>query len=126
MRGFRETREELEKISDEKAVADDQKSHTLEEMSNLVRVLNSKIADKKTVLAPLLRGFLSILIHFVHFVHSYSFQLIFKELRPLRVHYQESLPEYESKKSEYDAQVEMIDNSITSVTQVTISENSKR
>lgn len=55
--GFRETREELEKISDEKALADDQKSHTLEDMSNLVRVLNSKIAEKKNILAPLLRGY---------------------------------------------------------------------
>ena len=56
VRGFRETREELEKISDEKATTDDQKSHTLEEMSNLVRVLNSRIAEKKNLLAPLLRG----------------------------------------------------------------------
>lgn len=56
VRGFRETREVLERISDEKANADEEKGRTLEEMSNLVRVLNSKIAEKKDKLAPLLRG----------------------------------------------------------------------
>lgn len=58
VRGFRETRELLEKISDEKANTDEEKGRTLEEMSNLVRVLNSKIAEKKDKLAPLLRGIL--------------------------------------------------------------------
>lgn len=57
VRGFRETREILEKVSDEKATTDEEKGRTLEEMSNLVRILNSKIADKKEILAPLLRGF---------------------------------------------------------------------
>ena len=56
VRGFRETREILEKVSDEKATTDEEKGRTLEEMSNLVRILNSKIADKKEILAPLLRG----------------------------------------------------------------------
>ncbi len=40
----------------EKATTDEEKGRTLEEMSNLVRILNSKIADKKEILAPLLRG----------------------------------------------------------------------
>lgn len=56
VRGFRETREVLEKISDEKANTDEEKGRTLEEMSNLVRILNTKIAEKKDKLAPLLRG----------------------------------------------------------------------
>lgn len=56
VRGFRETRELLERISDEKANTDEEKGRTLEEMSNLVRILNSKIGEKKISLAPLLRG----------------------------------------------------------------------
>ena len=56
VRGFRETRDLLERISDEKANTDEEKGRTLEEMSNLVRVLNSKISEKKVHLAPLLRG----------------------------------------------------------------------
>ena len=58
MQGFRKTREDLEKVSDEKAATDKEKGRTLEQMSNLVRVLNSKIGEKKTKLAPLLRGFI--------------------------------------------------------------------
>ena len=61
VKGFRETRELLERISDEKANTDEEKGRTLEEMSNLARMLNSKIAEKKVHLAPLLRG-LSIFI----------------------------------------------------------------
>lgn len=56
VKGFRETRELLEKISEEKATTDEEKGRTLEEMSNLVRILNSNINDKKVHLAPLLRG----------------------------------------------------------------------
>ena len=56
VKGFRETRDLLERISDEKANTDEEKGRTLEEMSNLVRVLNSKINEKKVLLAPLLRG----------------------------------------------------------------------
>lgn len=59
VKGFRETRELLERISDEKANTDEEKGRTLEEMSNLVRILNSKIGEKKVHLAPLLRGNLS-------------------------------------------------------------------
>ena len=41
-----------------------------------------------------------------------------EELRPLRHSYQESLPDYQAKKGEYDAQVQMIENTVTSVTDV--------
>lgn len=61
VKGFRETRELLERISDEKANTDEEKGRTLEEMSNLVRILNSKISEKKVHLAPLLRGNLIII-----------------------------------------------------------------
>jgi len=56
VRGFRETREILEKVSNEKAGTDEEKGRTLEEMSLMVRQLNSKISEKKVLLAPLLRG----------------------------------------------------------------------
>lgn len=64
VKGFRETREILEKISDEKAHTDEEKSRTLEEMSNLVHALNAKIAEKKVFLAPLLRGTLCSMVRF--------------------------------------------------------------
>ncbi|KAI9560954.1 hypothetical protein GHT06_011910 [Daphnia sinensis] len=95
VKGFRETRDLLERISDEKANTDEEKGRTLEEMSNLVRILNSKISEKKVLLAPLLR-----------------------ELRPLRQTYQESLPEYEAKRREYEAQVQLIENTIASIANV--------
>lgn len=53
-------------------------------------------------------------------LHS-TFSCLIQELRPLRLSYQESLPEYQSKKGEYDAQVQMVDDSIAAVTNVTIS-----
>ena len=40
------------------------------------------------------------------------------ELRPLRQSYQESLPEYEAKKRQYESQMQMIENTITSVVEV--------
>lgn len=40
------------------------------------------------------------------------------ELRPLRQKYQESLPEYEAKKREYDAQVQQIEKTISSIADV--------
>ena len=42
------------------------------------------------------------------------------ELRPMRQRYQESLPEYEAKKRDYDAQVVKIENTISSVIGVSI------
>ena len=54
--GFRETKEQLEKVSSEKASTDEEKGRTLEQMSSLVHVLNAKIGEKKVKLAPLLRG----------------------------------------------------------------------
>ena len=42
----------------------------------------------------------------------------FIELRPLRQTYQETLPEYEAKKREYDAQVQLIENTISSIINV--------
>ena len=40
------------------------------------------------------------------------------ELRPLRQKHQESLPEYEAKKRDYDSQVQMIEKTISNVIQV--------
>lgn len=77
--GYRKTQETLEKVSHKKSTLDTQKGQTLEEMSDMVRVLNSRIAEKKGALAP-----------------------IIKELRPLREQAQELTAEYTQKKQAYD------------------------
>ena len=119
VRGFRETREILEKVSSEKAGTDEEKGRTLEEMSMMVRQLNSKISEKKVTLAPLLRGLNHICIQLV-VLQLQSLKHLFLELRPMRQKYQESLPEYEAKKRDYDAHVQKIENTIASVVSVSL------
>ncbi|XP_022526301.1 intraflagellar transport protein 81 homolog isoform X1 [Astyanax mexicanus] len=77
--GFSETQEELERVSAIKSELDELKGRTLDDMSEMVKKLNSAIADKKTALSPLI-----------------------KELRPLRQQCQELAQEYEEKKAQYD------------------------
>ncbi|KAK0151745.1 Intraflagellar transport protein 81 [Merluccius polli] len=78
--GFSDTQEELERLSAAKSELDDRKGRTLDDMSEMVKKLNSMIAEKKTALAP-----------------------IIKELRPLRQECQELSQEYEEKKAQYDS-----------------------
>ncbi|CAL8247866.1 unnamed protein product [Merluccius merluccius] len=78
--GFSDTQEELERVSAAKSELDDRKGRTLDDMSEMVKKLNSMIAEKKTALAP-----------------------IIKELRPLRQECQELSQEYEEKKAQYDS-----------------------
>lgn len=77
--GFSETQEELERVSAIKSELDELKGRTLDDMSEMVKKLNSAIADKKTALSPLI-----------------------KELRPLRQQCQELAQEYDEKKAQYD------------------------
>ncbi|XP_064615158.1 intraflagellar transport protein 81 homolog [Liolophura sinensis] len=77
--GYRETQEELEKVSSVKSEYDDMKGKTLEDMSEMVRQLNATIARKKGALAP-----------------------VIKELRPMRQRCQELTVLYEDKKAAYD------------------------
>jgi len=77
--GFRETQDELEKVSALKSEVDETKGRTLDDMSAMVGQLNKKINDKKSLLAP-----------------------IIKQLRPLRQQHQELTAEYEEKKTQYD------------------------
>ena len=63
--GFRETQEELEKVSVMKSEMDETKHRTLDDMSDMVKKLNLAISEKKSLLAP-----------------------IIKELRPLRQQHQ--------------------------------------
>ncbi|XP_071480218.1 intraflagellar transport protein 81 homolog, partial [Diadema antillarum] len=77
--GYHDTQEELEKVSTIKSELDEVKGRTLEDMSELVRKLNTSIAAKKADLAP-----------------------IIKELRPLRQQAQELQMEYDEKKTAYD------------------------
>ncbi|XP_023689615.1 intraflagellar transport protein 81 homolog isoform X1 [Paramormyrops kingsleyae] len=78
--GYSDTQEELERVSTIKSELDEMKGRTLDDMSEMVRKLNSVIMEKKTALAPLI-----------------------KELRPLRQQCQELTQEYEVKKAQYDS-----------------------
>ena len=77
--GYRQTQEDLEKVSAVKSEYDDRKGKTLEDMSDMVGRLTRKIAEKKGALAP-----------------------IIKELRPLRQRNQELTSIFEDKKHAYD------------------------
>lgn len=77
--GYRQTQEELEKVSSKKSTLDHKKGQTLEEISDMVKILTKKIAEKKGNLAP-----------------------IIKELRPLRQQAQELTQEYNERKQAYD------------------------
>ncbi|MGH0144197.1 UNVERIFIED_CONTAM: hypothetical protein FKN15_047057 [Acipenser sinensis] len=64
--GYSDTQEELERVSAIKSELDEMKGRTLDDMSEMVKKLNSVIAEKKSALAP-----------------------VIKELRPLRQNCQE-------------------------------------
>lgn len=55
MGGYRQTQEDLEKVSSKKSNLDHKKGQTLEEISDMVRVLTKKIAEKKGNLAPIIK-----------------------------------------------------------------------
>ncbi|XP_064099976.1 intraflagellar transport protein 81 homolog [Macrobrachium nipponense] len=78
--GYRETKENMEKVSSMKAEVDERKGQTLEEMSGMVMELNHKIAERKARLAP-----------------------IIKELRPLRQKVQDLTVDYNDKKHTFDS-----------------------
>ncbi|KAG7480561.1 hypothetical protein MATL_G00057640 [Megalops atlanticus] len=78
--GYSDTQEELERVSAIKSELDEMKGRTLDDMSEMVKKLNSVIVEKKSALAP-----------------------VIKELRPLRQQCQELTQEYEEKKAQYDS-----------------------
>lgn len=53
--GYRQTQEDLEKVSTVKSDYDDRKGKTLEDMSEMVMRMNRKIAEKKGALAPIIK-----------------------------------------------------------------------
>lgn len=53
--GYRQTQEDLEKVSSVKSEYDDRKGKTLEDMSDMVTRMNRKIAEKKGALAPIIK-----------------------------------------------------------------------
>ncbi|XP_059379171.1 intraflagellar transport protein 81 homolog isoform X1 [Carassius carassius] len=77
--GYSDTQEELERVSAIKSELDEMKGRTLDDMSEMVKKLNSVIAQKKSALSPLI-----------------------KDLRALRQEHAELAPEYERKKAQYD------------------------
>ncbi|XP_030593276.1 intraflagellar transport protein 81 homolog [Archocentrus centrarchus] len=78
--GYSDTQEELERVSAIKSELDEKKGRTLDDMSEMVKKLNSMIAEKKSALAP-----------------------IIKELRSLRQRCQELSQEHEEKKAQYES-----------------------
>ncbi|XP_075960910.1 intraflagellar transport protein 81 homolog [Anarhichas minor] len=78
--GYSTTQEELERVSAIKSELDEKKGRTLDDMSEMVKQLNSMIVEKKSALAP-----------------------IITELRSLRQRCQELSQEYEDKKAQYES-----------------------
>ncbi|XP_037338449.2 intraflagellar transport protein 81 homolog [Pungitius pungitius] len=78
--GYSNTQEELERVSAIKSELDEKKGRTLDDMSEMVKKLNSMIVEKKSALAPLI-----------------------KELRSLRQRCQEISPDYDEKKAQYES-----------------------
>lgn len=92
--GYRETQEELEKVSAIKSDLDDQKGRALDDISEMVRRLHSEIAERRNTLAPVLR-----------------------EIRPLREKVQDITPEYENKKQVYERQQAGFDSNMSKLQQ---------
>ncbi|XP_054094816.1 intraflagellar transport protein 81 homolog isoform X4 [Callithrix jacchus] len=78
--GYSYTQEELERVSALKSEVDEMKGRTLDDMSEMVKKLNSLVSEKKSALSS-----------------------VIKELRQLRQKCQELTQEYDEKKSQYDS-----------------------
>lgn len=53
--GYRQTQDDIEKVSSKKSNLDHKKGQTLEEMSDMVKMFTKKIAEKKGNLAPIIK-----------------------------------------------------------------------
>ncbi|KAG0726616.1 Intraflagellar transport protein 81 [Chionoecetes opilio] len=60
--GFHETQDTMEQVSSLKASVDARKGQSLEDMSGMVMELNRKIAERKSQLAPIIKGEIVLLI----------------------------------------------------------------
>ncbi|XP_038126091.1 intraflagellar transport protein 81 homolog isoform X2 [Cyprinodon tularosa] len=78
--GYSDTQEELERVSAIKSELDEKKGRTLDDMSEMVKKLNSVIVEKKSALAP-----------------------IIKELRLLRQRRGQLIEEYEKRRAQYES-----------------------
>ncbi|XP_067669483.1 intraflagellar transport protein 81 homolog isoform X1 [Haliotis asinina] len=92
--GYRQTQEDLEKVSSMKSEMDDFKGRTLDDISDMVRRLHTAIAEKRNTLAPVLR-----------------------ETRPLRERIQQLQPEHEAKKITYDRTSAGLESNMTRLEQ---------
>ena len=54
-KGFRETQDELEKVSAKKSELDEVKHRTLDDMSDMVQQLNALILEKKSLMSPIVK-----------------------------------------------------------------------
>jgi len=78
--GFSETQKTLEEVTHAKTAVDEEKGHTLEQISEYVKDINQSIKDRKSKLAPQI-----------------------KELRGVRQKFQELETEHAEKKKTYDS-----------------------
>jgi len=60
VKGYRNTQDAIENVSTMKSEFDHVKGRTLEDMSNMVQQFNSKIANKKAALEPIIRELRSV------------------------------------------------------------------
>ncbi|KAG0719347.1 Intraflagellar transport protein 81 [Chionoecetes opilio] len=60
--GFHETQDTMEKVSSLKASVDARKGQSLEDMSGMVMELNRKVAERKSHLAPIIKGEIVLII----------------------------------------------------------------
>lgn len=95
MTGYIETKNTMEKVSEEESDMDSMKGKTLEEMSSLVMQLSRKVSTKKTQLAPLIA-----------------------ELRPLREEFRDLSSDYEEKRRIYEATASGLENSTAKLQEV--------
>ncbi|KAL3848360.1 hypothetical protein ACJMK2_019225 [Sinanodonta woodiana] len=92
--GYRQTQDNIEKVSAMKGELDETKGRTLEDISEMVKMLNQKIATRKSALAP-----------------------IIKELRPLREKSQSLASEYNDKKQAYDTAAAGLESNMSKLEQ---------
>ncbi|XP_076807172.1 intraflagellar transport protein 81 homolog [Clavelina lepadiformis] len=92
--GFRETQDELEKVSAKKSELDEVKHRTLDDMSDMVQQLNALILEKKSLMSP-----------------------IVKEVRDLRARRDTLLQEHQEAHKKYDSAAARVESRLTKVTQ---------
>ncbi|XP_033989136.1 intraflagellar transport protein 81 homolog [Trematomus bernacchii] len=114
--GYSDTQEELERVSAIKSELDEKKGRTLDDMSEMVKKLNSMIVDKKSALAPIITELRSLrqccqvlmccernILGFLLLSITRALLLLAFQTRETAVKTKESSQEYEEKKAQYES-----------------------